>query len=237
MIKTTAIILAAGKSKRAGTDKQFYKLSNKYIIQHTIDKFINIDEIKEIIIVLSKENLKKYESLFRNPKIKLTIGGSTRIQSLINGSKQIKTNPDVIIVHDGARPFISEKLIKEIIINSHKNGCIVPIIPLKDTIKEINTKNLTVIKTPSRDRFFAVQTPQGYSKDIFSMIISSANRYKHLTDDSQIAEKLKIKIKAIFGEETNIKITTPIDFKIAEVIYEKTKKQTWNSCWIWFWCT
>lgn len=236
MIKTTAIILAAGKSKRAGRDKQFYKISNKFIIQHTFEKFKNIDEITEIILVLSKNNLNKYKSLFKDPKIKLTVGGDTRIQSLINGSQKISYIPDVVIVHDGARPFVSTNLIKQIIINSEKYGCTIPVIPIKDTIKEIDIKKFKVIKTPKRDILFAVQTPQGYRYDIFKKIISAANKYKNLTDDSQIAEKLKIHIKAIIGEETNIKITTPLDFKIAEVIYEETKKQNWNCSGIRFWC-
>lgn len=225
MIKTTAIILAAGKSKRAKTDKQFYKLSNRYLIEHTIEKFISLNEITEIILVLSNKNLKKFSSLFTHPKIKLTAGGETRMDSLLNGSKELNSQPDVVLVHDGARPFVTEQLIKKIIKNSKNHGCAIPIIPLKDTIKEIDTENLTVKKTLPRENIFAVQTPQGYRFDIFKKILSKAKKHRHLTDDSQIPEKLKIPIKVILGEEANIKITTPLDLKIAEVIYENSKKE------------
>ncbi|MCX7911115.1 MAG: 2-C-methyl-D-erythritol 4-phosphate cytidylyltransferase [Endomicrobia bacterium] len=223
MIKASALILAAGLSKRAKTDKQFYKINGKYLIQHTVEKFIKIDEISEIILVLSKKNIKKYAHIFSNEKIKLVEGGKTRMESFTNASKNISNSVDVIIVHDGARPFVSTKLIKKIIYSSKKYSCAIPVIPLKDTIKEINLKTLTVIKTVERSKYFAVQTPQGYSYKVFKKIISQKIP-QNLTDDSQLAELLRIKIHTIEGEETNIKITTPIDLKIAGVIYEEITK-------------
>lgn len=220
MIKASVIILAAGQSQRAGTDKQFYKLGNKYLIQHTIEKFKSSQYINEIILVLSENNLKKYSQLFNG--IKLTIGGKTRIESMINGSKQLSNKIDVVLVHDGARPFVSTNLVKKIVNISYKYGCAIPVIPVKDTIKEIDTKTSIVIKTLDRKRYFAVQTPQGYTLDNFKKIIKSTP-LDDLTDDSQIAERIGIKVHTINGEETNIKITTPLDLVLAGVLYEKHK--------------
>lgn len=221
MIKTSAIILAAGYSKRASTDKQFYNLNGRYLIEITLSKFLSAD-INEIIIALSPENLKKYSEIFSKYGVKLAEGGKTRIESLIKSSKYISGDSSVVIVHDGARPFVSTDLINKIISASNSYGCAVPVIPLKDTIKEVDTDNQKIIKTIERKKHFAVQTPQGYIKEIFDRIINSVKDFE-VTDDSQIAESLGIEVKVIPGEETNIKITTPLDLMIAEVIYEKTQ--------------
>jgi len=219
-MNTNVIILAAGKSKRAKTDKQFFKIKNKYLIEITTEKFLKIKSIKKIILALSKKNIKKYSNLFKNEKIIIVEGGNTRIESLIKSSSYIDDNADVIMVHDGARPFVSEKLIKLIERETKKYGAVIPVIDLKDTIKEV--KNSTVIKTLNRDLLKAVQTPQSYKYEIFKKMISKL-KDMNLTDDSQAIEKI-ILVHTVKGEETNIKITTPLDLKIAEVIYEETEK-------------
>jgi 2-C-methyl-D-erythritol 4-phosphate cytidylyltransferase len=217
--KIQAIILAGGKSTRAKTDKQFFKIKDKYLIEITVSKFLKIKEVSKIILVLSKENIEKYSYLFKNHKITITEGGETRTQSLINGSKFIKDTDSVIMVHDGARPFISENLIKKLYETACRKGNAVPALKLKDTVKEID-ENMKVKKTLNRNSLMAVQTPQCYKIELFKKLIENI-RDCDFTDDSQIIEKLGYDVFLVEGEEANIKITTPIDFAISEAIYEK----------------
>jgi 2-C-methyl-D-erythritol 4-phosphate cytidylyltransferase len=217
--KTQVIIVAGGKSIRAKTDKLFFKIKDKRILEITVSRFIDIPEIDKIILVLSKENKEKYSYLFKNPKIKITEGGDTRMLSLINGSKLIDKDVQVVMVHDGARPFVSENLIKKLIYYAYEKGCAIPGIKLKDTVKEIDA-NLSVVKTLNRENLVSVQTPQCYSMELFEKLIGNITDF-NLTDDSQIIEKLNLPVYVVEGEETNLKITTPIDFKIAEVLYEE----------------
>ncbi|MCX7647372.1 MAG: 2-C-methyl-D-erythritol 4-phosphate cytidylyltransferase [Elusimicrobiales bacterium] len=217
--KTQVIIVAGGKSIRAKTDKLFFKIKDKHILEITVSKFINIPEIDKIILVLSKENKEKYYGLFNHSKIKITEGGDTRMLSLINGSKLIDKDVQVVMVHDGARPFVSENLIKKLIYYAYEKGCAVPGIKLKDTVKEID-ENMRVVKTLNRENLVSVQTPQCYLREIFEKLIGNITDF-NLTDDSQIIEKLNLPVYVVEGEETNLKITTPTDFKIAEVLYEK----------------
>ena len=217
--KIQVIILAGGKSTRAKTDKQFFKIKDKYLIEITVSKFLKIKEVSKIILVLSKENIEKYSYLFKNHKITITEGGETRTQSLINGSKFIKDTDSVIMVHDGARPFISENLIKKLYETACRKGNAVPALKLKDTVKEID-ENMKVKKTLNRNSLMAVQTPQCYKIELFKKLIENI-RNCDFTDDSQIIEKLGYDVFLVEGEEANIKITTPIDFAISEAIYEK----------------
>lgn len=217
--KTQVIIVAGGKSIRAKTDKLFFKIKGKHILEITVSKFINIPEIDKIILVLSKENKEKYSGLFNHPKIKITEGGQTRMISLINGSKLIDKDSEVVMVHDGARPFVSENLIKKLIYYAYEKGCALPGIKLKDTVKETD-ENMKVVKTLNREKLVSVQTPQCYSLELFEKLISNIADF-NLTDDSQIIEKLNLPVYVIEGEETNLKITTPMDFTIAEVLYEE----------------
>ena len=168
----------------------------------------------------TKEKEKTVVIKLKNEKIIIVEGGNTRIESLIKSSSYIYDNADVIMVHDGARPFVSEKLIKLIERETKKYGAVIPVIDLKDTIKEV--KNSTVIKTLNRDLLKAVQTPQSYKYKIFKKMISKL-KDMNLTDDSQAIEKITL-VHIVKGEETNIKITTPLDLKIAEVIYEEREK-------------
>ncbi len=215
-LKKQVVILAAGSSTRAKTDKQFFKLGDKYLIEFTIERFRKAG-IDDIVLVLSDENIKKYSQIF--DEIKIVCGGKTRIQSFLNGSRLIARDTDIILVHDGARPFVSQTLINKLIEKAYEYGASIPAIKLKDTVKEVGENNI-VMRTLKRENLRAVQTPQVYRKDIFELLVKNIDDIE-ITDDSQIIEKLGKSVYVVEGEETNIKITTPLDLQIAEVIYEK----------------
>ncbi|MEF3280674.1 MAG: 2-C-methyl-D-erythritol 4-phosphate cytidylyltransferase [Elusimicrobiota bacterium] len=213
------IILAAGQSKRAKKDKIFFKINGRNLIEIVIDKFAHAEKVTKIILVLSKRNLKRKIKFSGDKNLVIVKGGETRIESLINASKFLDKNCDAVMVHDGARPFISIDMINRFSKLALKHNCVIPFIPLKDTVKKIDIKTGKVIKTIDRNSHFAVQTPQCYKFSVFKKIIIAAQKNKNATDDSQIAEKLSIPVFGALGEENNIKITTPIDLEIAKIIF------------------
>jgi 2-C-methyl-D-erythritol 4-phosphate cytidylyltransferase len=212
----SAIILAAGNSRRFGRDKQFFKISGRYVIELSIEKFIKIENLKEIVLVVSEKNYKRALNIFRNKKLKVVIGGNMRLNSLKNGFAALDKT-EVVAVHDGARPFVSKNLIKNCLQAAFKYGSSVPVTPLKDTVKEVS-RDMFIKKTIDRSKYFSVQTPQCYRYDLLNKILSSKYSENDLSDESQILEKFSIKPKAVLGEYSNIKITTIEDVYMAKSI-------------------
>ncbi|MBP7795395.1 MAG: 2-C-methyl-D-erythritol 4-phosphate cytidylyltransferase [Elusimicrobiales bacterium] len=219
----SVIILAAGLSRRAGQDKQFFRIGRRYLVDITLKKFLDIPFVSRIVLVLSKENIKKYSGIFKNKKIMIVEGGKTRMESLLNGSKHIRDGSDLIMIHDGARPFVSSTLIRRIALATIKYEVVIPVMPLKDTVKELS-RDGRVLKTVNRASHFVVQTPQSYSRKFFDMLRENLDDID-ATDDSQIIENLGFDVHTVDGEDSNIKITTPLDLKIAKVIYEETERK------------
>ena len=205
-MKKYAIILAAGEGKRSGLDfpKQFFKINDKPIICYTIEKFLKIKNI-EIILVIN--NNKKWKNILINYKnhinISIVKGGKRRYNSVKNGLKFIN-NEGIVAIHDGARPLVSKKLIKNLFKNALKKNNAIPYINLKDSIRKVG-KNKN--KSLNRKNYILIQTPQVFnSLDIKKAYKQKFN--KRFTDDSNVFESLNKKINLIKGEEKNFKITT-----------------------------
>lgn len=219
----SAIILAGGKGKRMGKDisKQFILVKDKPIIYYTIKKFIECKLIDEIILVLPKDEIEycKKEVLEKySLKIdKIVEGGKERQDSVYNGLKSVE-NSDIVLIHDGARPFVSERIISEGIKNAIKYGAAAPGVTPKDTIKVKDEKSFSK-ETPKRETLVAIQTPQVFKKDI---IIKCHERIKKdnitVTDDTMVVEKCGYKVYLYEGDYTNIKITTPEDLILCEYL-------------------
>jgi len=210
----TALILAAGFGERmkASVPKQFLLLNNLPILMHTIKKFADFDDI---VVVINKSYFNFWDKLCikYNFTIKHTVvaGGKNRFNSVKNGLSLI-SDECAIAIHDGVRPFVSKTLINKIInkvIDSGKNIGLVPTVPIKDSIC-INKKKFQHI---DRNNMFLIQTPQCF----FGKNIKKAYQQKFqtsFTDDASVFIKNNGKIDTIFGEETNIKITTQEDLKL-----------------------
>lgn len=221
----TVIIPAAGLGKRmkSKVSKQFIEIKNKPILAYTLDKFQNADFIDEIVLVLredeityTKENIiKKY----KYTKVKnISEGGKERQNSVYNGLKKINELSDVVLIHDGARPFIKEETIKSSVDCAINNGACVVGVPVKDTIKIVNDDNV-VSDTPDRSKLWSVQTPQAFKKEyIIKAYEESIENNIVCTDDSMLVERLGIKVNMIHGDYENIKITTPEDIKFAKTL-------------------
>ena len=218
------VIVAAGTGSRMnmGINKQFIKLEGKEIIYYTIEKFYRNENIDDIVVVVKeeeaeffrKEILDKYN--FKN--IKLAYGGKERQDSVYNGLKSLDKECNIVLIHDGARPFVSNKIINKSIEEAKENKAIVVGVPVKDTIKVIdNDKN--IIDTPNRNVLWAVQTPQTFDYNL--LIKSYEDAFKdgfYGTDDAMLVERIGYKVKMVEGSYNNIKITTQEDLGLGSQI-------------------
>ena len=207
---------------KMGINKQFIKLEGKEIIAYTIEKFYNNSNIEDIVVVVKedeseffkKEILDKYN--FKN--IKIAYGGKERQDSVYNGLKLLDKKCDVVLIHDGARPFVSDKIIYNCIEEVKEHKAIVVGVPVKDTIKIIdNDKN--IVDTPNRSVLWAVQTPQTFDYNI--LIDAYKDAFKsgfYGTDDAMLVERIGYKVKMVEGSYNNIKITTQEDLSVGSQI-------------------
>jgi 2-C-methyl-D-erythritol 4-phosphate cytidylyltransferase len=225
--KNCALIVAAGKGTRMGTEvkKQFIEIKGNPVLYYTLKAFSDCELISDIFLVLSKDDinycekhiLQKYKF---SKKIHIVEGGEQRQESVYNGLKAIG-NCDIVLIHDGARPFISGDVIKAGITFAQKHGaCACGVVP-KDTIKIRDNEGFSV-STPDRSFLFAVQTPQCFK---YSLIMECHEDIKAdsslATDDTMIVEKYGHKVFLFEGDYKNIKITTPEDIITAEGILKE----------------
>lgn len=219
----SAIILAGGKGKRmqAPVSKQFIEVKKKPIIYYTIKRFQENKNIDNIVVVLPPDEVSYFEEeILRKYSLKvdkIVLGGSERQDSVYNALKSISnTNTDIVLIHDGARPFISDKIINEGIKYAIEYGAAAPGVMPKDTIK-VKNKNSFSIDTPNRASLVAIQTPQVFKyKEILECHEKVKINKDVVTDDTMVVEKYGYKVYLYNGEYTNIKVTTPEDLILAE---------------------
>lgn len=230
----SAIIAAAGMSNRMKSkiNKQFIYVNNKPILAHTLEKFERCRYIDEIIVVAreneinycKKEIVKRYKF---HKVTKIVRGGKERQDSVYNGILALDRKTDIVLSHDGARPFVKIKNIIDSIEGAAEYGACVVGTPVKDTIKVVGCDQ-SISNTPRRDILWAAQTPQSFKKEIIMEAYRRAIEDNFIgTDDSVLVERLGIDVKMIMGSYENIKITTPEDIIIAESIL-KDKAQIYS---------
>lgn len=209
-MKVSAIIVAGGSGKRFGSKKQFEFIGKRKVIELTVSKFLKISDIKNIVLVLPKEDIKR--KLDFSNRVKIVPGGKTRQHSVFNGLTTLSSDTDIILIHDGVRPFVSEKIIKDSIISAKKYGACVVAVPSKDTVKIC--KEGLVVSTPERKNVFLAQTPQAFKYSLIIKAYKKAFKENYFsTDDSALVEKLGKKVKIVLGDYKNIKITIRDDLK------------------------
>ena len=231
----SVVIVAAGASTRIinKLPKPFIKINNKPILWYSIYSFNKLDFVKDIFVVISKNNLefskkiqKKYLKKINKFK-NFIIGGKERSDSVYNALQFInsKNNPDFIAIHDAARPLIKQDLICKIFTEAVKFGSAAPGIHSIDTIKEVN-KNFFISSHLNRENLIAIQTPQIFN---FNKLLLSYNKYykKNLkvTDDTEIYSKDYKHIKIVNGDLNLFKITYNNDIKIVKKILKEYKNQ------------
>lgn len=209
-MKYTAIVLASGSSTRAsiGYNKIFYKIDNDPVINLACKDFIDDDKCEQIIITYSNDEIVKLKELFNSGKIIYVKGGLTRQESVKNALNEVKS--EYVLIHDGARPFVSNDLINRLVKELENKNAIIPVINVTDTIKVI--KGNKVVKTLNRDELKIVQTPQAFKTSLIKKAHEKATG-TYFDDASLIEEVLKEDVYVIDGERDNIKLTYKEDFR------------------------
>ncbi len=224
--KAGAVIVAAGSSRRmGGVDKVFAPLGGKPILARVVDVFQRCNSIDQIVVVVSKQNLKGCRQLVAGQGwSKVTgvcPGGRRRQDSVAAGLSQL-SNCEWAVIHDGARPLVTVGLIENGLAEARETGAAVAAVPVTDTIKMAGDDRI-VHHTPPRQNLWAVQTPQVFRFNIIDKAYRQAQG--EVTDDASLAEQSGYKVKLYMGAYDNIKITTPDDLALAELLWQKRGKR------------
>jgi len=192
------------------------------MIVRTVRAFQNCDAISEIVIVTREDLILPITSLCREmPKVKaVVLGGKSRQESVSLGMNALSDKVKLAAIQDGARPLITWQVIDRVVRAANTYGAAAPAVPVKDTIKVVEGR--VVKNTPDRSTLYAVQTPQVFDFDLLRGALKKAEKDgAAVTDDCSAVERMGMSVKIVEGDERNIKVTTPMDLKIAELLLEE----------------
>lgn len=221
----TAVVAAAGSSSRmGGENKLFALIDDKPVLAYTLEVLQSCPSVDEIVIVTRSEDIPAVADLCAAYDIdkasKIICGGDTRTQSVLIGSLEASSKAELLAIHDGARPFVTAEIVEKTILAAEDYNAAAPAIPVKDTIKVAHGG--VIDHTPDRSELFAVQTPQVFSAELLKAALHNASiKNIQLTDDCMAAEVMGTAVHLTEGSEENIKITTPMDLLLAELIIQR----------------
>ncbi len=216
------VVVAAGSSSRmGGINKIFAPVMGIPVLARTLLAFQRNKNVGDIVVVTKAENIADVKALcdsYMITKLKtVAVGGKDRLSSVLNGMLCLDDTTKSVLIHDGARPLVSDALITAMAEKSENSDCAVCAVPLKDTLKEQGD----FVKTPDRSRFVAVQTPQALNYAVYKELLESCENKECYTDDASVMEAAGYNTVIVNGEETNIKITTAIDLVVAEALLKE----------------
>ena len=225
-MKATAIIVAAGEGLRIGGNppKPYLPLVGRAMLLRTLDRVSGARNIEKVVVVVAASELSRCEGMLQGdaalgqrPWV-LQSGGATRQQSVKAGLEKVDGDTDIVLIHDGARPFVSPALIERCIELADRNGAVVAGLPARDTIKIVSDDH-RVLSTPDRKALWEIQTPQAFRRKLIVEAHQWAVREKfEATDDAMLVERMGKPVWVIDGEKTNLKITMPEDLWLAEAM-------------------
>ena len=227
-MKVVALIPAAGRGSRMGDKekKPYLTLAGKPILAHTLSEFEQCSLIDETILIVSENEMEcsriSIVEAFKFKKVsKVVAGGLKRQDSVWEGLKALNHDYELVVVHDGVRPFVSQENLEKSILETANYEATVIAVPVKDTVK-IVSKQGEVLETIDRSKVWAIQTPQTFKHDILKRAYEKAIKDGFYgTDDASLVERLEIKVRIIPGSYENIKITTPEDLALGEAILRR----------------
>ena len=223
--KCGAVIVAAGSASRmGGIDKIMAPLGGEPMIVRTVRAFQECDAITEIVVVTREDLILPVTELCSGfDKVRaVAAGGKSRQESVSRGLGMLSGKMKLAAVHDGARPLITWQVIDRTVRAAHSYGAAAPAVPVKDTIKTV--QGGLVETTPDRNTLRAIQTPQVFDIDLLRGALKKTETDgAQVTDDCSAVERMGMKIKIVEGDEGNLKITTPMDLKIAQMLLEEQK--------------
>lgn len=224
----SAVVVAAGSARRMeGIDKVLTPLGELPVLVHTLYALEDCSSVQEIVVVTREDLLVEVSKICKayslNKVSKVIVGGSERIHSVRAGIREVREDATLIAIQDGARPLVTQKILEETISRAALTGAAAPGIPVTDTIKRI--KDGATTETVDRSQLCAIQTPQVFEADLIRVAIEKALADGEIpTDDCAAVERLGMKVSITQGSKENIKITTPFDLLLGEVILEARVK-------------
>ena len=222
----TAIIVAAGEGRRLGgaIPKSLRPIAGRPLVLRTLDRFFSAQSVEEVILVVGGKELGQSRALLEaDPNLSrrrwtLQAGGDSRQESVRRGLEKLEADCEIVLIHDGARPFISPALIDRCVHQTYRTGAVVIGVPAKETIKVVSPEHW-VQGTPARSTLWAIQTPQVFRKEILLEAHERGMREAiEATDDAMLVERIGRPVFLVEGERTNIKITVPEDILLAEAL-------------------
>ena len=226
MKRVTAIVLAAGQSRRLGgaIPKTYLPIAGRPLVLRTLDRMFSAASIAEVVLVVAADQLQRCEQMLRadaalkNCPWVLQAGGATRQQSARRGLDRVNAHAEIVIIHDGARPFVSPGLIDRSVNTAVEKQAVVVGLPVRDTIKVVSPEGW-IQTTPERSALWEIQTPQAFQREL---IVSAHERAERdgaaVTDDAMVVERTGTPVYVLEGERTNFKITLAEDVWLAEVL-------------------
>jgi 2-C-methyl-D-erythritol 4-phosphate cytidylyltransferase len=222
----TAIIVAAGEGKRIGgrVSKSFLSIAGRPLVLRTLDRFFATRSVEKVILVVADKELRQSQMLLQNdPNLShrpwiLQAGGASRQESVRRGLEKLDSDCEIVVIHDGARPFVSFALIDHCVDEAYRVGAVVIGVPARDTIKVVSEEHW-VQTTLTRNTLWEIQTPQVFRKEVITEAHNWGSRQAiEATDDAMLVEGIGKPVFLLEGERTNIKITMPEDIVLAEAL-------------------
>ena len=218
-----AVIVAAGNASRmGGIDKVMAELGGEPMIVRTVRAFQNSNVIREIVVVTRPDLIGRITELCHSfDKVKAVVaGGADRPESVQKGLNELSGKVRLAAIHDGARPLITQTVIDRAVRAAHTYSAAAPGVPVKDTVKLV--QGGVVTDTPDRSCLQAIQTPQVFDRSLLAGALKKARNEKaSITDDCSAVERMGMSVRIVEGDERNIKVTTPMDLKIAALLLEE----------------
>ncbi len=218
----SVVVVAAGSAQRMGADKLMLELGCMPVLARTLLVFENCDLVDEIIVVTRMDKVEETATLCKKfgitKAVKVIRGGKTRMESALAGVSEVKSNASLIAIHDGARPLVTEEVIRRTVDAAAKYMSAVPVIRVTDTLKAVDEDGF-VVGAVDRESTIRVQTPQVFNADLIKGALSKAvSDGLTLTDDCSAVEIMGVKTRTVEGDADNIKLTEPRDVLLAELI-------------------
>jgi len=220
-MKTIAIIVAGGQGKRMGKPKQFLRIAGRPMLAWTLRAFQESRVVDGIILVVAKDQLAKARRLKFSKVLKVVAGGKERQDSVRHGLKELPASTEMVVIHDGARPAVSKELIEKSVKAARRFGAAVAGVPVKDTLKLVNSGRWTVDRTLDRGRVWQAQTPQTFKASLIRKAYAKVRG--KFTDDAMLVERMGIPVKMVRGSYENFKVTTPEDLKLMEAVLKNRR--------------
>lgn len=220
----SVVVVAAGASTRMGFDKVLADVGGLPVIVRCLKSFEEAPSVSEVVVVTRTDLVPEVARLCQDfglsKVVKVIRGGEDRTQSARLGTLECDPKARLIAIHDGARPFVTVQVVEDAVAQAAVNGAAAPAVPVKDTIKAAH--NGLVERTLDRSELYAIQTPQVFDGDLIRAALQKAvDDGVSLTDDCAAVERLGMKVALTPGDERNIKLTTPTDLLIGEVLSEE----------------